>query len=904
MTAPPESSSWIPVFGGSSRHLLEGASQRDSCRPLRRVSRCTNGLVAACLGLLVLVSWRTARSWVTLSGGLRAPSSSSSSRLALQASTADASSAGGLTFTPREVGSAEQLMLMRRPDNGRIVTTHSFTVLVKGKIKEPLLREALKWSIARHPQLRSKLRPPSPLTDENAPMPLRGEASGRWMWEPTALSVDEVLEKALDVSQAPSGKFEESWKAAFEDFLQGVLLDLETGPVWQLRLVQGADESALVFAFDHAADDQRSANLLVHELLTHMDAAEKGSPPAYPPAPLEMPAALEEAMLQEELDVWKLGDYALSQVAASSRPSIKLPSSLRSSSEEETVKLKNWLWEGNRNPRSSDRPLQIPKQASQGAAAALTPETVPPDHELSSTQRRTILATRRIPQSTVQKLREKCRSQNVTATMLLAAAAVLAVSDVSHDDMDAGYEEYRTLLGVDMRPFAKGGDWTGGTVAFGSGALDFTMRLLPKSGMEYQNEQKEGSTHSAIGGVNIWDVARTAANYTRSWIEKGWAAESTRLFDLGTRMIQMENIVLANADDPGTLGRGYTLTMSNAGVYQHGEGTYGRLDIDGIYFGISQGVTGSLLYASWQTVGGELYLTAFAPAPIIDEARLDAFADSAIRSVTTAAEAPAPAPRPGGNPRQDYLNDIRGGAAWYLPQESPKGGLECPLYEEIKSSTLPPFQVDKYMGIWYELAFHDITQPNMCGCTRFNMTNRGGTIEDMFTVSCPWPWREGVDGPWLPGFNKAGERRLNLYTCNMTMFYEPARPGVMMEDGFGVLFPNMVLEIWKDPEITAATGYEYTRALQFQCVSKGPGKIEFTGINFLSRQPVVPPTMLHEMFVKARALGLEPYGSNDMHVVNHEGCRYPSSTDSSVLGQSFTFPSPVLEQELGSNVLR
>ena len=32
----------------------------------------------------------------------------------------------------------------------------------------------------------------------------------------------------------------------------------------------------------------------------------------------------------------------------------------------------------------------------------------------------------------------------------------------------------------------------------------------------------------------------------------------------------------------------------------------------------------------------------------------------------------------------------------------------------------------------YELAFHDITQANMCGCTQFNMTRYGNIIEDMF----------------------------------------------------------------------------------------------------------------------------------------------------------------------------
>ena len=30
----------------------------------------------------------------------------------------------------------------------------------------------------------------------------------------------------------------------------------------------------------------------------------------------------------------------------------------------------------------------------------------------------------------------------------------------------------------------------------------------------------------------------------------------------------------------------------------------------------------------------------------------------------------------------------------------------------------------------------------------------------------------------------------------------------------------MVLEIWSDPDITAKTGYEYTRAIQFQCLGR------------------------------------------------------------------------------------
>ena len=54
-------------------------------------------------------------------------------------------------------------------------------------------------------------------------------------------------------------------------------------------------------------------------------------------------------------------------------------------------------------------------------------------------------------------------------------------------------------------------------------------------------------------------------------------------------------------------------------------------------------------------------------------------------------------------------------------------------------------------------------------------------------------------------------------------------------------FDNMVLEIWSDPEITAKTGYEYTRSIQFQCIGSERDGITFTGINFLSRVPIVEP---------------------------------------------------------------
>lgn len=598
------------------------------------------------------------------------------------------------------------------------------------------------------------------------------------------------------------------------------------------------------------------------------------------------------------MDAMRLARYAMFQVDNGAQPSVILPSSLRL---EERSPRKNWAMKPSQ-PNAAQRALEVPTIPADGDRKLLMPNSVDETSAFSPSHRRNLVSVRTLSADKLSKLRKLCRQSNVTVSMAIAAAVLLATSDVAHDEHDFGFEVYRLLLSVDMRRFAEGGDWTDGTVAYASGALDFTTRILPKSATAYNDEFKDSSLTSAIGGVPFWQLATAAADATRKWIDNGYATESTRLFDLGTRMLRMDNIVYENAHDPTTLGRAYSATVSNAGVYEFGEpdGRYGKLRLKGIYFGISQAVTGSLVAASCLTQADQLHLTSVGATPFVDRASLDAFADAVIRTLEIAAEAPLPSFR-SGQPRPDYPVDIRSGMPSYYPLETPKGALQCPKYEDIKSTRMPRFDVDKYVGIWYELAFHDITQFNGCGCTQFNMTRRGLIIEDMFTVNCPWPWRPEVEGPWLPGFSAvSGQRRLNLYTCNMTMYYKPEQPGVMRETGFGQEFDNMVLEIWHDPEMAAETGYEYTRSIQFQCLGSPDGSITFTGINFLSRKPIVSNAMIQEMFNRARALGLEPYGVNDMHIVEHEGCYYPKSTDVSWMGDRPEWPFPVLTSEFGA----
>lgn len=99
-----------------------------------------------------------------------------------------------------------------------------------------------------------------------------------------------------------------------------------------------------------------------------------------------------------------------------------------------------------------------------------------------------------------------------------------------------------------------------------------------------------------------------------------------------------------------------------------------------------------------------------------------------------------------------------------------------------------------------------------------------------------------------------------------------------------------MVALWRSPD--GKGGERYERAIQLQCVEV-LGRRAFVGINFLSRAPIVQPQVLKDMFDQARLLGLAPIGGNpaEMVLVPHRGCRYPSSTDSSLNRESLSWGS-------------
>ncbi|CAM9318141.1 unnamed protein product [Chrysoparadoxa australica] len=202
---------------------------------------------------------------------------------------------------------------------------------------------------------------------------------------------------------------------------------------------------------------------------------------------------------------------------------------------------------------------------------------------------------------------------------------------------------------------------------------------------------------------------------------------------------------------------------------------------------------------------------------------------------------------------------------------------QCPRYEDVRSDSVLDFDLRKYMGVWYQVAYHDWTQVEICGCTRLNMTEMGTHIEDIFTTKCP---ANSALGP--------------TYAVNMSMRIDHSTPGRFQETAFYTLWPNSVLHVWK-----GGVDEPYQRAIQMQCVETARRRA-FVGINFLSRLPVISSVEMNEMYSMASSLGLEPYGGSQAEMVQVDhlngDCKYPMTTDKAAILErrgftnSFLFP--------------
>ena len=183
----------------------------------------------------------------------------------------------------------------------------------------------------------------------------------------------------------------------------------------------------------------------------------------------------------------------------------------------------------------------------------------------------------------------------------------------------------------------------------------------------------------------------------------------------------------------------------------------------------------------------------------------------------------------------------------------------CPTYEQVRQPSMSEFDPSKYTGRWYEHYFHDWTQFGEVYDTTLDieLSKDGARWLDDFALRGPSPKSAPISWEKSPVANGA---HYFLYGK-----LNKALPQVVDESGFGVSFPNYIVDVQKDAE----TG-KYTEAIQFQCLERGGVRI-FEGINFLTREPSMSPGASDAMFARAKTAGMAPYGATpeQMHAVPH-----------------------------------
>jgi len=182
----------------------------------------------------------------------------------------------------------------------------------------------------------------------------------------------------------------------------------------------------------------------------------------------------------------------------------------------------------------------------------------------------------------------------------------------------------------------------------------------------------------------------------------------------------------------------------------------------------------------------------------------------------------------------------------------------CPTYEQVRQPSMDAFDRTKYTGRWYEHAFHDYTQ----------FADTYDVTLDIELSSDQQRWLDdfGLRGPAPLSTPRSWDKSPVANGAHYFLYgkFDPKTEGVLQESGFGVTFPNFIVDAQKGPD------GQYTEAIQFQCLERSGVRI-FEGINFLSRSPTMSDESLNGMFSRAKAAGMAPYGATpeQMHRVPH-----------------------------------
>jgi hypothetical protein len=399
------------------------------------------------------------------------------------------------------------------------------------------------------------------------------------------------------------------------------------------------DCSILLFGFNHGIDDQRSIHILLEDLLQMLH-----TPSIYIiKASHQFPPSI-ESTINQGLS-WKTISWAIYQLGNSLQNPIMLPFHI-------TKKLKS-------------------KITSKEESDSLISTLINPN--LRSTNVRFVT----LPSNIMNSLIQQAKKHQVTVTHLLAATmSIITASHIrglyTEQQSDITTEEFfhypqdfkiRFLLSVGLRSYGcnqeierqVNDDFTGGTVACASGALDY---LLPASKTLFQTFQQLFSKKLATNGkedsiiiittekdeinqfmIEFWQLAQESQLQAAILIQdQQYVPESVQLMDFGFQYVDILQAVEIDANHPKNLGRGYTCGVSNMGRFQPQLPPSSKMvssvssgitdisyQIDDIYYATSHSRNGNLLQLSCITNAnnGQWYGCLQFPTPIVTEKEAD-----------------------------------------------------------------------------------------------------------------------------------------------------------------------------------------------------------------------------------------------------------------------------------------
>jgi len=223
--------------------------------------------------------------------------------------------------------------------------------------------------------------------------------------------------------------------------------------------------------------------------------------------------------------------------------------------------------------------------------------------------------------------------------------------------------------------------------------------------------------------------------------------------------------------------------------------------------------------------------------------------------------------------------------AWLVAADCPDGcPARCPSQTDVQSPYVKGhFDISKFWGVFYEIAFHDSTQPRIwpikAACQRSVKSqhpNDPKNYKDLFSLN---------EGPGA-GINAVCDLEFNITD----------KPGVFMGHWSGSSFwnPNLTNIANTVVDVGVAPNGTYEWTLEFQCreyddPSKG---IRFAAVNFYHRKPIIDKSEFDSMMsrLRARGLGWVVDVSPGLTMVEHQKCidhnSYPAlDAEPSLCGQ-------------------